>query len=50
MRTDQALFPLGIEPDISQVHPWEELLATGGETTWLIIHEIYSFKTIIIRK
>jgi len=29
MRTGQALFLLGIEPDIPRVRPWKELLATG---------------------
>jgi hypothetical protein len=27
MRTDQTLFPLGIEPDIPQIRHWNELLA-----------------------
>jgi hypothetical protein len=27
MCTDQALFPLGIEPGIPRVRPWKELLA-----------------------
>jgi len=33
MRTGQALFPLGIEPDIPRVRPWKELLATRAQTT-----------------
>jgi hypothetical protein len=35
MRIGQTLFPLKIEPGISQVHPWKELLATGAQPTWL---------------
>jgi hypothetical protein len=34
MRTDQALFPLGIKPGIPRVRPWNELLATGTQTIW----------------
>jgi len=36
MRTGQALFPLTIEPGISRVRPWKELLATEAQTTWFI--------------
>jgi len=36
MRTGQTLFPLGIEPGIPRVRPWNELLATKAQTTWLI--------------
>ena len=35
MRIGQALFP-GIEPDIPQVRPWKELIATGAQTTWFL--------------
>jgi len=35
MHSGQALFSLGIEPDIPRIHPWNELLATGAQTTWL---------------
>jgi len=38
MRTDQALFPLGIEPGIPRVRPWKELLATGPQTTWFLLY------------
>jgi len=37
MSTDQALFPLGIEPGIPQVCPWKELFATGTQATWLLV-------------
>jgi hypothetical protein len=40
MRTGQALFPLGIEPDIPWVRPWKELLTTGAQATWLVVVEI----------
>jgi len=33
-RTGQALFLLGIELGIPRVRPWNELLATGAQTTW----------------
>lgn len=39
MCTGQALFPLEIEPGIPQVRPWNELLATGAQATWLYLHE-----------
>jgi len=32
MHTGQVLFLLGIEPGISRVPPWKELLATGVQT------------------
>jgi hypothetical protein len=35
MCTSQALFPLGIEPGIPRARPWNELLATGVQATWL---------------
>ena len=35
MRTGQTLFPLGIEPGISQIRHWKELFATRTQTTWL---------------
>jgi hypothetical protein len=37
MRSGKALFPLRIEPSIYQIRPWNELLATGAQTTWLEI-------------
>jgi len=49
MRTGQALFPLGFEPDIPRVRPWKELLATGAQATWLItdlISKTYKTKGI----
>jgi len=39
MCTDQMLFPLGIEPGIPRVRHWNELIATGAQTTWLISFE-----------
>jgi hypothetical protein len=36
MRTDQALFPLGIEPGIPWIRPWKELFATEAQATWLL--------------
>jgi len=35
MRTDQALFSLGIELGIPRVRPWKELLATEAQATLL---------------
>jgi len=35
MCTDQALFPIGIESDISRVRPWKGLYAIGAQATWL---------------
>jgi len=33
MRTGQELFLLGFEPGIPRIRPWNELLATGAQTT-----------------
>jgi len=35
MHTDQALFPLEVEPGISWVRLWKELFATEAHATWL---------------
>ena len=41
MRTGQTLFLQGIEPGISRVRPWKELLVTGAQATWLEFHKFY---------
>jgi hypothetical protein len=46
MRTGQALFPLKIEPGISWIRPWNELIVTGAQTTWFttaIFYRIISY-------
>jgi len=44
MRTGQVLFLLEIEPGISTVRLWKQLIAIGAQTTWF---EIISFRDLL---
>jgi hypothetical protein len=44
MRTDQALFPLKIEPGISRARPWKDFIAL----IWHICHFCFIYKSMKI--
>jgi len=47
MCTGQTLFSLRIEPDILRIRPWNELLATGAQATWLLMFTFFVDVTLL---